>query len=108
MPIDGPEAHRLGDMSYFAYAMKAAPAAPYIHLEWRSGQQLVRPAFRSVRPRRLQDGRLITNPNTLLDIAELVFIDQMEAGYGRIATGVERSTVLIPDGDADTYAGFLH
>jgi hypothetical protein len=108
MPIDGPEAHRLGDMSYFSYAMKGGPGRPIAFI-WNGGPGSSSSAlhFGAFGPRRLQDGRLIANPNTLLDIADLVFIDQMEAGYGRITTGVERSTVLNPDSDAETYAVFI-
>jgi pimeloyl-ACP methyl ester carboxylesterase len=108
MPIESPEAGRLGDMSYFAYTTKAPPKRPIAFL-WNGGPGSSSSAlhFGAFGPHRLQDKHLIPNANTLLDVADLVFIDQMEAGYGRIAPGANRGKVLNPDGDAETFALFI-
>src|SRR6185295_15936473 len=93
MPIVSEARGRVGDMSYFAYTRGPRSTRP-VAFVWNGGpgsnsSPLHYGAFG---PQRFEDGKLIANPATLVDVADLVFIDQMETGYGRIAEGVDRKS----------------
>ncbi|MGC4250044.1 MAG: hypothetical protein QM605_00870, partial [Sphingobium sp.] len=44
---------------------------------------------------------LVANPDTILDVADLVFIDPPETGYSRLLPGVDPQTFRNSDADAD-------
>src|SRR5690606_18375394 len=46
------------------------------------------------------DVPLVDNPDTLLDVADLVFIDPPETGYSRVLPGVPETAFRSIDGDS--------
>jgi carboxypeptidase C (cathepsin A) len=51
--------------------------------------------------------RLLDNTYTVLDVADLVFIDPAETGFSRVAKPEERARVYSAFGDADSVAKFI-
>jgi len=50
---------------------------------------------------------LVDNPNTLLDVSDLVFVDAVDTGYSRTAEGVDRQTFHGQDGDIRAFGEFI-
>jgi len=50
---------------------------------------------------------LVDNPNTLLGVSDLVFVDAVDTGYSRTADGVERETFHGQDGDIRAFGEFI-
>lgn len=111
MPIASPDGQPMGDMSYIAYTAPAqAGRARPIAFIWNggSGANSTPLHYGAFGPHRLAAGAMKSNPATLLDIADLVFIDQIETGFGRYASGIDQSTHLNQRADADTFAQLIH
>ncbi len=51
--------------------------------------------------------RLVDNENTLLDVADLVFVDPVSTGYSRAAPGVDAKQFHGLQGDIDSMADFI-
>ena len=47
------------------------------------------------------------NPATLLDVADLVFVDPVETGYSRMLPAADRAWLFSVDGDAESFAAFI-
>ena len=107
MPITTPDGQPLGDMSYVAYT--AGDKTRPIAFIWNggSGANATPLHYGAFGPRRLADGAMKSNHATLLDIADLVFIDQIETGFGRYADGIDKTAYLNQRADADTFAQFI-
>lgn len=54
-----------------------------------------------------QPYRAVDNSQSLLDVADLVFIDPAETGFSRVAQGGDRNAVYTADGDAESVARFI-
>jgi carboxypeptidase C (cathepsin A) len=50
---------------------------------------------------------LVDNPNTLLGVSDLVFVDAPNTGYSRTAEGVDRATFHGQDGDIRAFGEFV-
>ncbi|MDP3494400.1 MAG: hypothetical protein Q8R82_14915 [Hyphomonadaceae bacterium] len=110
MPILAPSGEPIGDMSYIAYTAtpRQGKTRPIAFI-WNggSGANSTPLHYGAFGPRRLAAGKMATNVASLLDAADLVFIDQIETGFGRYAAGVDQTVYLNQRADADTFAQFI-
>ncbi|MFB3855318.1 MAG: S10 family peptidase [Vicinamibacterales bacterium] len=51
--------------------------------------------------------RLVENPNTLIDVSDLVFVDAIDTGYSRVMPGVDNSQFHDQDGDVRAFGEFV-
>ncbi len=110
MPINGSDGALIGDMFYVAYTTppRRGETRP-VAFVWNggSGANTTPLHYGAFGPKRLANGALKSNEATLLDVADLVFLDQIETGFGRYAKGVNRSALLNQRVDAYTFARFI-
>jgi hypothetical protein len=114
MTIRLPDKGLVGDMSYVAYTVapkRGAPPRPLAFL-WNGGPgsatlPLHYGAFGPMRLNQPLRDKLAPNPASLLDVADLVFVDMIETGFGRVAESVRREDVLNAATDADAFAEFV-
>ena len=110
MPIHGTDDAIIGDMFYVAYTLPPASGETRpIAFIWNggSGANSTPLHYGAFGPKRIADGAMKPNPATLLDIADIVFIDQIETGFGRYAPGVDAKPHLNQRADARTFADFI-
>lgn len=110
MPITAPDGRLIGDMSYIAYMpTRGADKTRPVAFIWNggSGANSTPLHYGAFGPRRLDGKSIKPNAATLLDIADLVFIDQIETGFGRYADGIDHTAYLNQRADADTFAQFI-
>ena len=50
---------------------------------------------------------LVDNPNSLLDVSDLVFVDAIDTGYSRVMPGVENNQFHGQDGDIRAFGEFI-
>ena len=87
IPIRGADGVLAGDMSYVAYSVaptlgeKPRPIA----FVWNGGpgSNSIPLHYGAFGPKRVAEDKLKPNAASLLDVADLVFVDPMEAGFGR-------------------------
>ena len=111
MPIrtaDG--AAMIGDMFYAAYTLppRNNETRPVAFI-WNggSGANSTPLHYGAFGPKRLADGALKPNEATLLDVSDIVFLDQIETGFGRYASGANFHPHLNQRTDAYTFATFI-
>ncbi len=111
MPIRSSDGAKIvGDMSYVAYSVKpkTGEMRPIV-FAWNGGpggnSSLLH--YGAFGPRRVAGDHLEPNPVTLLGAADLVFIDQIETGFGRIAADADRDAIISARGDVLTFAAFI-
>ncbi len=87
MPLHDDDGELVGDLSYVAYSRPADPGKPPrpLAFAWNGGpgSNSIPLHYGAFGPKRVADDKLKPNVATLLDVADLVFIDPMEAGFGR-------------------------
>jgi carboxypeptidase C (cathepsin A) len=98
-----------GDMSYFAYEVVATPGERPrpIAFVWNGGpgSNSIPLHYGAFGPKRVAGDALKPNAASLLDVADLVFIDPIEAGFGRfLGEGNMRASVEL---DAAHFAQFI-
>lgn len=117
MPIRSADGGTLiADMSYVAYSLpaKRKQARP-VAFVWNggSGANTTPLHYGAFGPKRLMEGSgavadvLKPNEGTLLDTADLVFIDQIETGFGRYGKGVSHRPYLNQPQDARSFGTFI-
>lgn len=110
MPINTSDGALIGDMFYAAYTApaKRGETRP-VAFVWNggSGANTTPLHYGAFGPKRLANGALKPNEATLLDVADLVFLDQIETGFGRYAENVDRRAMLNQRVDANTFAAFI-
>jgi hypothetical protein len=111
MPIRSADGSTLiADMSYVAYSLPARPGATRpVAFIWNggSGANTTPLHYGAFGPKRLAGNALKPNEGTLLDVADLVFIDQTETGFGRYAPGVSHRPYLNQPQDARAFGAFI-
>lgn len=107
-------------MFYVAYTRKGSPAAqrPVIFF-WNGGPSVsaVWLHMGSFGPRRIitadhthtppGDYKLVNNDFSLLDVADLVFVDAPGTGFGHLSAGRDDRTFFGVDADADAFVSFI-
>lgn len=110
MPIHGADGAIIGDMFYVAYTLppRSGETRPIAFI-WNggSGANSTPLHYGAFGPKRLADGAMKPNPATLLDVADIVFIDQIETGFGRYAPDVDPKHHLNQRADARTFADLI-
>ncbi|MFT3725599.1 MAG: hypothetical protein QM773_18675 [Hyphomonadaceae bacterium] len=111
MPIRSADGSSLiADMSYVAYSLPAKPGVMRpVAFIWNggSGANTTPLHYGAFGPKRLAGNALKANEGTLLDVADLVFIDQTETGFGRYAPGVSHRPYLNQPQDARAFGTFI-
>jgi carboxypeptidase C (cathepsin A) len=51
--------------------------------------------------------QLVDNPNSLLDVSDLVFVDAIDTGYSRVMPGVDNTQFYGQDGDIRAFGEFI-
>ncbi|MFG1619912.1 hypothetical protein ACGFI3_44785 [Nonomuraea wenchangensis] len=106
LPLADESGRTLGDAWTFAYVRDAAPAdrpvlflfnggpgcsSLWLHLGGLGPWRAVVPSSLDAAP--VAKNTLEPSPDTLLAVADLVFVDPVETGFGRLADGVEPAAV---------------
>jgi carboxypeptidase C (cathepsin A) len=87
----------------FAWAGGPSGPSTAYHMRLLGPRQIIDPPKdRASEPPRLRD-----NPDALLDIADLVFVDPAETGFSRILPGGDRGWFYSVGGDADSIVKFM-
>lgn len=110
IPIHGTDGAIIGDMFYVAYTLppQSGETRPIAFI-WNggSGANSTPLHYGAFGPKRLADGAMKPNPATLLDVADIVFIDQIETGFGRYAPDIDPKPHLNQRADARTFADLI-
>ena len=114
----GPAVARMSYVAYFAHGMDSGPR-PILFLydggPGSSSRGLLMASFGPVRVAVPTPGaadtaaipNIVNNPDSLLDVADLVFIDAPGTGFGRIEGRNAAETFYGIDGDAAAFARFI-
>lgn len=115
MLTDDADGTRLGHAWTFAYVRepvdRARPvlflfnggpgvASAWLHLSGLGPWRAVVPDDVTAAPTAFASASLVPSTDTLLDVADLVFIDPVETGFGRVADGVDLERISGADRDA--------
>lgn len=106
-PMDSDEPHAY--MSYTAYRMPSEDGSPRpLMFAWGGGPS--GPALgihMTYGPKRVEDGRLVDNDNTLLPVTDLVFVDPVGTGFSRPTMPEYGEEFYNVRGDAASVAEFI-
>lgn len=97
-----------GYMFYMAYRVASDRPRPLVFL-WNGGpgSNSTLLHFEAFGPKRLQDGRLVDNAETLLTVADLVFVDPIGTGFSRPAKAEYASEFYNTLGDIASVTEFV-
>jgi carboxypeptidase C (cathepsin A) len=120
IPITGPDGSTDAQIFYVAYTKDGVPpgqrpiiflsnggpgaATAWMHMGGVGPRKILLNADGSVPP---PPARLVDNPESALDRADLVFIDAPGTGFSRVANDQTKARLYTRDGDLQAYAAFI-
>lgn len=98
-----------GYMGFIAYRVPTSGAPRPVTFLWNGGpgSNSALLHFEAVGPKRLSDGRLIDNPETVLGATDLVFVDPIGTGFSRATKREYEPEFYQTDGDVRSVTEFV-
>lgn len=111
MPIHDTSGHCMATMSYMAYTKNGASQNRPITFVYAGGPgcSSLTDNFLISGPKivSLQSDGLKNNPETWLEFTDLVYIDMVGTGWGKVINPQHKKVIYTPSGDAETFSQFI-